>query len=83
MHENIPTTLAKKMDLYVLPSIAQCANSTSKFDLLMSITNFGTFAFVINVINKLWISYHVTTGLFEALDTFEANLGKKNEISFN
>ncbi len=50
MREHILIMLAKTMDFYVFHFIAQCAITTTSFDLWM--LGFDTFVVVINFINE-------------------------------
>jgi hypothetical protein len=68
--------LAKTMDCYVFPTLAQCDIVIVTFDLWMSRTSFDTFALVVNFLNWEWVPCHVTIGLFEALDTSGVALAK-------
>jgi hypothetical protein len=58
-----PNLLAKVMEVYVLPTIAQFATITIMFDLWM-------FRIGFNFTNDNWVPYHVILGLFKALNTF-------------
>jgi len=69
--DHIPFMLAKIMDHYVLPTLAQCDTTIVTFDLWMSQTSFDTFALVMNFLNWEWVPFHVTIGLFEAPNTVE------------
>jgi len=66
--------LVKAMMMHVLPTIAQYDITIDTFDLYMSITGFNTFALMINFINGDRVAYHVTLGLFEALNTSKTTL---------
>jgi hypothetical protein len=57
--------LAKVMKMHVLLAIAQCATTTTTFDLWMSKIGFDTFVLVINFIYDDWVPYHVIVRLFE------------------
>jgi hypothetical protein len=57
------------MDCYVLLALAQCDITIVTFDLWMPQMNFDTFALVVNFLNREWVLYHVTIGLFEAPNT--------------
>jgi hypothetical protein len=61
--------LAKTMDRYVLPILAQCDTATMAFNLRMSWTNFDTFALIVNFLNWEWVPCRVINGLFEAPNT--------------
>jgi hypothetical protein len=67
--DHILFILAKTMDRYVLPILAQCDTTTMAFNLWMSWTNFDTFALIMNFLNREWVPCHVINGLFEAPNT--------------
>ncbi len=66
--DHITFMLAKTMDRYIPPPLAQCNTTIVTFDLWMSWMSFDTFALVMNFLNLEWVPCHVTIGLFEALD---------------
>ncbi len=49
--DHIPLMLAKTMDRYVLPTLAQCDIATVTFKLWMLQMGFDTFALVVNFLN--------------------------------
>jgi hypothetical protein len=64
--DHILFMLAKTMDRYVFPTLAQCDTAIVTFDLWMSQMSFDIFALVVNFLNREWVPCHVTIGLFKA-----------------
>jgi hypothetical protein len=62
------------MEIYVFPTIGQCATMTTTFDLWMLRLSYDIFALVVNLPTKIKFFYHITIGLFKAFDTFGVTL---------
>jgi hypothetical protein len=57
------------MEQYVIPALDSCVTTITFFNFWMSKFGHDMFILVIDFINSLWVSCHVTVGLFEAIDT--------------
>jgi hypothetical protein len=62
--EVILSMVGKTMECHVLPTFIDATIIITTFDLWMSQRGFGTFALVVNYINKKWEPCHVTMGNF-------------------
>jgi hypothetical protein len=63
----IPSLVAKTMEQSIILTLDSRITTIIFFDLWMFRFEHDTFVFVINFINSLWVPYHVTMGLFEAI----------------
>ncbi len=59
----------KTLDQHVLPNLKTATTISTNFDLWMYCGNVNTLALVINFLNEVWVSMHVTMGLFEVHET--------------
>jgi hypothetical protein len=57
------------MEQYVILALDSCVTSITFFDLWMFKFGHDMFIHVVDFINSLWVSCHVTMGLFEATNT--------------
>jgi len=64
----IPSSVAKSMEQYVIPTLDSYVTTIAYFDLWLSESRHDTFVFMINFINSLWMPCHVIVRLFEAID---------------
>jgi len=74
--DHILPLLAKTMDHYVFPILAQCDTTTVTFHLWMLRMGFDTFALVVNFLSREWVPCHVVIGLFKAPNTSGTTLAK-------
>jgi hypothetical protein len=80
VHEHFHALLCKTMEVYMFPTIGQCAIVTTTFDLWMSRLGYDTFALVINFIYQSLVPCHIIVGLFETPDTSNASLAKQMKV---
>jgi hypothetical protein len=59
------------MERYVSPPLGCYAIIAITFDLWMFKTRFDMFALILNFINKEWVFFYITIGLFEVLNMFK------------
>jgi len=62
----------KTMNQHVLKSLTSITITSTSFDLWMSHGNVDTFALDINFLSDMWISMHITMGLFEVNETTQS-----------
>ncbi len=67
----ILSLVVKTMEQYVIPVLDSCVTTIIFFYLWMSRFGHDMFIPMIAFINSLWVSCHVTMGLFEAIDAFK------------
>jgi hypothetical protein len=62
------------MESHVLHAFAKATIIIAMFDLWMSHGGFGTFALVVNYMNKQWVPCHVIVKIFEVHETIWATM---------